>query len=132
MTNRPCLGCGELIASGSRCSGCRLPSAPKPRQRGRKGRSTSDWTWRKLSERIRRQSPFCELCGSTEDLTCGHIIPISDPRGAELVHDVANLRTECRTCGSRRGSACPPQERARVEQAIEQRRQRQARMSRSH
>jgi 5-methylcytosine-specific restriction endonuclease McrA len=75
-----------------------------------------------LSQRLRKQSPFCELCGATADLTLGHIIPVSE--APELAYEICNLRVECRPCGSRRGTNCTEAERHAVSLAIEQRKQR--------
>ncbi|WP_082994382.1 HNH endonuclease signature motif containing protein [Mycobacterium paragordonae] len=118
---RPCLGCGCLIASGSRCQECRPKRRPAS---GRKGRTATDWRWRNLSQRLRKLSPFCERCGSREDLTVDHVIPISDPVGAELVYDELNLRVLCRRCNAERGYRCTQAERRQVLQAIRRRRPR--------
>lgn len=114
--NRPCLGCGTLIGSGSRCPDCRLPTRRRTPQRRTIARTATDWRWRKLSQRLRKQSPSCELCGATGDLTAGHIIPVSE--APELAYDLCNLRVECRPCGSRRGTDCTDAERHAVMAAI--------------
>lgn len=109
---RPCLGCSQLIDSGSRCAECRLKRRPAP---GRKGRTATDWRWRKLSQRLRKLSPFCEIPGCTSaDLTVDHVIPLSDPLGGELVYDELNLRVLCRTHNAERGRRCTSSERERV------------------
>jgi 5-methylcytosine-specific restriction endonuclease McrA len=40
--------------------------------------------WRKLSTRLRKQSPFCERCGSTGRLSVDHIIPVSEDASLRL------------------------------------------------
>lgn len=59
---------------------------------------------KKISEMIRhsvysRDGWCCLTCGSTDDLTCDHIIPES--RGGET--SVHNLQTLCRSCNSKKG-----------------------------
>lgn len=96
--NRPCLKCGVVIAAGSRCSECR----PRQQyQRGTKGRTATDWRWRKTSQRLRKASPFCEECASTTDLTVDHRVPIS--RGG-AVYAIKNLAVLCRQCNARKGN----------------------------
>lgn len=118
---RPCISCGELIASGSRCQECK-PKENRPRRPGRKGRSTSDWTWRKLSEKMRRLQPWCSECPATEDLTVNHVIPISER--PDLAHEELNLTVLCRSCNSKRGDKYTDEERMAVETAIDERNRR--------
>lgn len=120
---RPCIGCGVLIERGSRCDDCKPKNLKY--QRGRMGRTASDWRWRKLSEKLRRLSPFCEIPGCTsQDLTVDHIVPLSDPFGAELIHNESNLRVICRRHNAERGNRCTDAERAQVLDAIAKRRAR--------
>lgn len=98
MIPRPCVRCGDLIPAGSYCHRC------QPRQhyqRGTKGRTATDRRWRNLSQRLRRESPFCANCGTTDDLTVDHITPIS--AGGDL-YDRTNLAVLCRPCNSRKGA----------------------------
>lgn len=99
MTARPCLHCGDLITTGTRCSSC------TPVETGR-DKTSAHWNtsrWKNLSRRLRRQSPFCELCSSTSNLQVDHILPIVDY--PELTYEVENLRVLCRTCNGRRGAS---------------------------
>lgn len=89
---RPCLTCGEPV-DGTRCTTC-----ARARERERVRRGQRSYRWRKLSERVRRRSPFCERCGSTVALTVDHRVPLS-MGGAE--YDEANLRVLCRPCHGR-------------------------------
>ncbi|MUL78644.1 HNH endonuclease [Mycolicibacterium sp. CBMA 226] len=118
---RPCVDCGCLIPSGSRCRECQRPRNNNT-VKGKQGRTASDWHWRKLSQKLRRLSPFCEKCLAKTDLTVDHLIPISER--PDLVHEELNCRVLCRTCNGERGDRCTDAERAQVLKAIEQRRQR--------
>lgn len=119
---RPCLVCGRLIASGSRCPECRPKPAPTP---GRKGRTATDWAWRKLSARLRKLSSFCERCLAATDLTVDHIIPLSER--PDLAHEELNCRVLCRRCNAERGNRVTEAERGQVLDAIRARKQRQTR-----
>jgi len=44
--------------------------------------------------------PYCEICGSTTDLTGGHIV--ARVHGGQNVAE--NYRTECRVCNARHGA----------------------------
>lgn len=118
MIARPCLVCGE-VTDQSRCPEHR----PKDlrRHRGR-GHTNDDPRMRRLSRRLRRDSPFCEWCGSTTDLTVDHIVPKSEVPA--LTYNVANLRVLCRDCNSRRGTNVTDDERNAVYAAVEARRER--------
>jgi 5-methylcytosine-specific restriction endonuclease McrA len=78
--------------------------------------------WAKLSKRLRRMSPFCESCGSTEHLSVDHVIPASER--PDLIFEVANLRILCSTCNQKRGNNCTNEERAMVEQRLKTQRRR--------
>lgn len=122
--NRPCIGCGTVITSGSRCQDCKLPDRPRTRTTAHAG---SDWRWRKLSARMRKLSPFCEKCGSKNksSLTVDHVIPVSDD--ATLAYEPLNLRVYCQSCNASRSTNVTDNERAAVYAAIQARKQRQAR-----
>lgn len=96
--NRPCIKCGVLIPSGSRCSDCR---PHQHYERGTKGRAATDWRWRKTSKRLRAASPYCEQCGSVGDLTVDHVQPIS--RGG-AIYAINNLAVLCRLHNSAKGN----------------------------
>jgi 5-methylcytosine-specific restriction endonuclease McrA len=88
---KPCLTCGEPV-DGTRCQGC-----SRARERERARRKARPYEWRRLSERLRSRSPFCERCGTTTDLTVDHRVPVS--LGGDLL-DIHNLRVFCRSCNS--------------------------------
>jgi 5-methylcytosine-specific restriction endonuclease McrA len=78
---RPCLGCGRLIASGSRCPACRVP-----RKRGR--------AWRRTRERVfARYGRVCHVCGAPAT-EIDHLISLA-AGGGDLL---ANLRPACARC----------------------------------
>lgn len=124
---RPCLTCGQLIAAGSRCTDCRPTNARY--RRGKQGRTASDWRWRKLSQKLRRLSPFCERCLATTDLTVDKIIPLSER--PDLAHEELNLRVYCRSCNGERGDRVTDHERQQVLGAIAARQQRRKRSTHS-
>jgi len=86
---RRCLVCGAVIPHGSRCNAC----AP-PHSRERRGYG---YTWRQISARARTVMRECESCGTVNDLTVHHILPLS--QGG--THDPANLAVLCRRCHAR-------------------------------
>ncbi|MCV7082205.1 HNH endonuclease [Mycolicibacterium insubricum] len=116
---RPCLGCGKLIGSGSRCGPCRPQPKRTAPERG------YDHRWRQLSTKQRKASPFCERCGSTQTLECDHIIPLAER--PDLALEPLNTRVLCRTCNRSRGNRATDAERKQVLDAITRRKQRLAR-----
>lgn len=99
MIARPCIGCGDLLASGSYCHACR-PANQQPR-RGL-GQASDDPVWRRLSLKARKQQPWCSNCNTDRDLTGDHLLPVCDY--PELVHAIENIDVLCRSCNSRRGN----------------------------
>lgn len=105
---RPCLDCSAPAAS-TRCATC---SATEERRR-RATRPTDlqrgyDYRWRKLSERARRLQPFCVDCGTADDLTTDHLIPLA--KGGTRRPTMADVVVRCRSCNSRKGTALPTAE----------------------
>lgn len=99
MTARPCLHCGDLIATGTRCSTCTPADTKKPRKIAHAG---TDNQWRRLSLRARRMQPFCTDCHTDQDLTADHIIPVDV--APELAHTTENITVRCRPHNSARGN----------------------------
>lgn len=122
MIPRPCIRCGDLIPSGSRCNACQPPKQHQHYERGTRGRTATDWRWRKISQHLRRASPFCEWCGTNDDLTTDHIIPVTE--NPALVYAPQNLRVLCRPCNSRRGTTVTDTERQHVTDTLNNRRPR--------
>ena len=96
---RPCLTCGVLTATGSRCPAC-TRTAPTT------GRDTS------YAERMRRKrtvdqhrAEFGDVCPGyqrgphpSSDLTADHVVSV-----AAGGHDNGPLAVLCRSCNSRKG-----------------------------
>jgi hypothetical protein len=68
------------------------------------GRSNSE-AWRKLWKQARAAHSWCSVCGSTQDLTVDHIVPIARG-GSPLPSAVRVLR---RSCNSRKGKGAGSQ-----------------------
>lgn len=112
MLSRPCIDCGDLIPTGSRCPDCQ-PKRTTTKTRRERHRPAA---WDRLSKRLRRASPFCEFCSATDDLISDHIIPISeDPT---LALEPLNCRVLCRSCNARRKDTCTDEERQMVRARI--------------
>ena len=83
-----------------------IPSTERQRERpgrhndpSRAWRSTAAYrAWRRA---VLATSDRCAHCGTTEDLTAGHVK--SAARHPELRLDPSNGRVECRSCNSSRG-----------------------------
>jgi HNH endonuclease len=78
---RPCLGCGRLISSGSRCSVCRLR-----RPRGRRWQATRQLVFQ-------RHGRACHVCGAPAT-DIAHITPIATGGTEKL----SNLWPACACC----------------------------------
>lgn len=100
MTARPCLGCGALIDKGNRCGPC----TPRDPDRDTTSAHWNTTRWKNLSARLRKASPFCEVCGKRgpSGLHCDHILPIRDY--PELTYTEENLRILCQRCNTSRGA----------------------------
>src|SRR5699024_11049973 len=96
MLMQPCVECGDLSVK-NRCEAHQLPSTPK--DRGRHVAYANRSRWKSLSRRLRRMSPFCEMCGAKDDLTVDHIVRVTDR--PEWTYEIDNLRVLCRRCNSR-------------------------------
>lgn len=75
---RPCINCGVVIASGTRCKQCaaaRTASYVGPPPRKSTTERGYDYRWRKLSKEAIARQPYCSVCGTTKDLTGDHRDP---------------------------------------------------------
>lgn len=120
--NRPCVRCGELVEH-SPCAECHavLERDRHRRQPPQAHVAYANGTrWKNFSKQLRRLSPLCEWCGSIEQLTVDHIIPVSE--APELVYVLENCRVLCRSCNSSRQNNVTDAERAEVAQRIADRR----------
>ena len=95
MTRRPCLvdGCWALT---DRTYCPRHKRRPPPRPYRYRPQYGGDWA--KRSREQRRRVPFCEQCGSEEQLEADHVVPGSLEGG---------LQTLCRQCNLRRRQLRP-------------------------
>jgi 5-methylcytosine-specific restriction enzyme A len=83
-----------------------MPRAGTTKQRG------YGHPWRLLSEAMIRAQPWCSVCGSQEDLTCDHIVPLSQGGWSTR----SNMKVVCRRCNGRkrdRADVPPPPPRPR-------------------
>ena len=103
MTLRPCLDCGEPTDDARCPPHARLNERRDPERQRRE--AAYDWTWRRLSQRARRTSPTCEVCGTTEDLTTDHTPAAWERREAGLPIRLADVRVLCRTHNASAGAA---------------------------
>jgi 5-methylcytosine-specific restriction endonuclease McrA len=116
MSLRPCLGCGEPT-TGSRCPDCAIP---RPSRLSTAHPKLRTHRWQRLSERLRRRSPFCEICGSTDRLSVDHVIPASER--PDLIFAIENLRVLCLHHNQSRGNRCTDEERQQVLDTLAKRR----------
>lgn len=73
-----------------------MPS-DEPTRKRRSGNRHREW-----ARRVIARDGRCATCGTTDDLTADHIIPL-EQGGAP--YDLANGQTLCRSCNSRKGQA---------------------------
>lgn len=106
MTMKPCADCGELT-DRARCPKHRTQARP-PKDAHALG---YDWTWRKLSRRARRMAPFCEDCGTTENLSADHSPEAWQAKAAGRAITLDMLAVVCLACNARRGAARGPRSR---------------------
>lgn len=96
---KPCLSCGAL-SDRARCPKHRpKDTKASPRKRG----YTTQWD--RLSKRARTKQPFCNSCGSAEDLTADHSPEAwaAQAKGLPITEDLITVL--CRSCNARKGAA---------------------------
>jgi 5-methylcytosine-specific restriction endonuclease McrA len=87
---RPCLDCGAITRTGSRCERC---AARRDNWQGRrKIRSGSEWG--EVRNVVRARDRVCVTCGATNDLVVHHRVPLAEGG----TNDLANLALRCRRC----------------------------------
>jgi len=98
---RPCIDCGVVIASGSRCGSCYSTREKRySRVRGTTTERGYGSAWQKLStEILKRDGYTCHYCGGRAD-TADHIIPKS--KGGTDARE--NLVAACRSHNSGKGN----------------------------
>ena len=86
MALRPCLGCRQLIPSGSRCPACKL-------------RRPSGNQWAPVRRHVLLRDNYrCQECGAAGNVV-DHITPIA----AGGTDHPSNLRALCAPCNGRKG-----------------------------
>ena len=106
MPRKPCLDCGTLSAE-HRCPQHLAEWKARREQARNRGKTTErgyDNRWRKLRSTAIAQQPFCTHCGTTEDLTADHIIPLS--AGGTSTEN--NIQVLCRSCNGRKSDRLNP------------------------
>jgi 5-methylcytosine-specific restriction endonuclease McrA len=96
MIPKPCLGCGEIIAEGSRCAECH---AYFQKLRPKKDRPHYKQDYKRRAKFVRDTAVACWICGKgalpNDPWTADHVVP-SDPDSL--------LLPAHRSCNSRRGN----------------------------
>lgn len=92
----PCIVCATPT-KGTRCTRHLLPRI-RPAHRS----AYNTQAWRKASKQAREAQPFCSSCGSTQDLTADHYIPLA--RGGEAVPPSEHIVVLCRRCNASKGA----------------------------
>lgn len=111
---RPCIGCGEPIPNGSRCSDCR----PKRTTTRRRGHIYDSARWRRTSARWRKTVGQCEMpgCPETDDLVLDHRLPLAS--FPELAWAPENYSVKCRRHNAQKRDQVTDEEVAAVHAAI--------------
>jgi 5-methylcytosine-specific restriction endonuclease McrA len=99
---RLCSGCAQPYDPASvprnnrsRCRSCLDEyERAKRRRRGKTAARGYGAGWQAMARAQIRRSPFCARCGSRQDLTVDHIVPLS--RGG--LSELSNMQTLCRSC----------------------------------
>lgn len=125
MIARPCIDCGEVIPSGSRCDECKPQRPARDRVRAKDHPHANPARWKRISTTARRRQPWCLDCGTSRDLTTDHVIPVVER--PDLAYEVLNVAVRCRPCNGRKGDTCTAAERIAVLAAIAVRKARAAR-----
>lgn len=97
MTMSPCLTCGQPC-TGPRCTEHTVDAT----LRG------YDASWKRLSKRARRLQPFCQTCGSTEDLQCDHTPEAWARKAAGKTIRLSDVQVLCGPCNRDAGAARGP------------------------
>lgn len=106
----PCLTCGESTTHGSRCepcSGTHSTIRTAGKKWGKQNTTARGYghDWQKLSERARRLQPFCEDCGTSEDLQTDHSPTAWRRRDQGLPIRLQDVAVVCGPCNRTRGQA---------------------------
>lgn len=97
---QPCLTCHRPTTNGARCAPCSTAyETARVARRGSRAQRGYGPAWRKASKAAIAAQPYCSVCGTTEDLTGDHVVPIK--YGGTEQHGVVTM---CRKHNSSRGS----------------------------
>lgn len=104
---KPCLDCGRLSRSPTRCDRCE-PTHKRLRERNRDRPSKEarglGATHRRVTREAIERQPWCTDCGhpgsKNNPLTGDHVIPRS--RGGQSTPE--NIEVRCRRCNSKKGT----------------------------
>lgn len=122
---KPCADCGEL-SEANRCDKHKLKRGPKTNTNHVAYKNNAKW--KRLSKKLRKMSPHCEICGTSDDLTIDHIIRVVDR--PELAYEVDNCRVLCRHHnGKLANTPATPEAEAEVLAKVEARRARRHRLT---
>lgn len=103
MRLQACIGCGQLVSPGPRCSRCRRSheeryDATRPAHHALYATSA----WKRLSSEIRANATRCHWClKPTRRLVADHVIPLE--QAPDLALEPSNLVPSCFPCNTRRG-----------------------------
>ena len=98
---KPCTECGELTER-PRCTEHQPKRTDDKRPTTERG---YDWQWQQLSKRARVLQPFCEVCGTSEDLTTDHSPEAWRRKAAGKSIRIQDVAVLCRSHNSQRGAA---------------------------
>ncbi|MGV9815456.1 HNH endonuclease [Streptomyces cellulosae] len=88
----------RLHQIGTQCPLCQ--AAPKRKYPSKNTRRPGgyDYQWQKVRAKAIQLQPYCTFCGTDQDLTGDHIIPLK----AGGTNTLDNVRVLCRSCNTRR------------------------------
>jgi 5-methylcytosine-specific restriction endonuclease McrA len=91
----------RLHPLGEQCALCQGLYAGRQRKHPSKNtrvKGAYDYQWQKVRAEAIRLQPYCSFCGTGNDLTGDHIVPLKEGG----TNDIDNVRVLCRSCNTRR------------------------------
>ena len=101
---QPCVECGEL-SNRNRCEQHR-PKRIHAKKTSAHQRGYG-YAWRQLSKKARQLQPFCEDCGTSNDLQADHSPEAWERHNKGLAVRLQDISVVCGDCNRRRGTARP-------------------------
>ncbi|THA41826.1 hypothetical protein E6W17_02760 [Streptomyces sp. A1547] len=89
----PCTICASTANTTGNSRGKRKHPSKNTRTPGR-----YDYQWQKVRAEAVRLQPYCSFCGTSNDLTGDHLLPLKEGGS----NTVDNVRVLCRQCNTRR------------------------------